>query len=109
MLVLEVLILEFHAVDALSACSIASCEVSSLDHELLDDAVEDRALVPERLAGFTFAFLACAESAEVFCGLGNYIVVEFEGNSAFELLADGDVEEDSATFLLFGHCVWAVV
>jgi hypothetical protein len=57
---LEVLIFELRAVNALSACAIALCEITSLDHEALDDAVEARALVVEWLASLADTLLAGA-------------------------------------------------
>lgn len=96
MLQLEVLILELGAVDRLPARTVASREVSALDHELLDDPVEGRALVREQLAGFAFTLLPRAERAEVLSCLGNNVIIEFEGHSAFRFRADTKVEEDSA-------------
>lgn len=111
MLELKVLIVELLAVDALPACSIASREITTLNHELLDDSVEDAALVAERLPRLAFTFLAGAEGAEILCGLRDYIVVQLECNSAFFLVANGDVEVDAATLGFFGHffkrnCSW---
>ena len=108
MLQLKVLILELGAVNRLSTCSIASCEVSSLDHELLDHSVECRTLVREKLASFTFTLLAGAESAKVLGGLGDNIIVELEGHSAFAGLANADVEVDAAAFggCCVGHVGW---
>jgi hypothetical protein len=103
MLESEVLVFELLAVDALPACSVASSEISTLDHELLDHAVKDAALVAEGLACLAYAFLAGAEAAEILCGFRDYIVVQLEGNSAFFLGADGDVEVDTAALGFFGH------
>ena len=64
------------------------CEITALDHELLDDAVEGGALVRKFVAGLAFAFLAGAERAEVFCGLGDDIVVQLEGDASFGLVAN---------------------
>ena len=47
---LEVFVLELLAVDGLAARAIARGEVAALAHELGDHAVEDGALVGERLA-----------------------------------------------------------
>jgi hypothetical protein len=104
MLESKVLVFELGAVDALPACSIASSEITALDHELLDDAVEGAALVAEELAGLAFTLLAGAEGAEVVCGLGDYIVVQLEGDAAFLLGADCDVEVDTAALIFFCHC-----
>ena len=54
---------------------VAAGEVTALEHELRDDAVEARAGVAE-------ALLAGAESAEVFGGLGDDVVVEVELDAA---------------------------
>ena len=40
--------------------TISLCEVAALDHEAFNDAVEDGALVVERLAGSAGALLAGA-------------------------------------------------
>lgn len=57
---LKVLILKLLPVYALSACAVALGEVTALDHERLDYAVEDGALVVQRLARGAGAFLAGA-------------------------------------------------
>lgn len=57
---LEVLVFELLAVDALSTCAIALREVTTLDHEALDDAVKARAFVVERLASLADTLLAGA-------------------------------------------------
>jgi hypothetical protein len=88
MLKIEVLVVELGAVDRLSASSIASREITTLDHELLDDSVEDGAFVREKLSGFAFAFLACAESSEVLGSLGDDIVVQLEADPTFWLVAN---------------------
>lgn len=88
MLEVEVLVVELGAVDGLPTCAIVGCEITTLDHELLDDAVESGALVGELVAGLALAFLAGAESAEVFCGLRDDIVVQLEGDTSFGLVAN---------------------
>jgi hypothetical protein len=55
---LEILVLKFLAIDALSARAVALGEVTALDHEALDHAVEARALVVQRLAGLAHALFA---------------------------------------------------
>jgi hypothetical protein len=50
-------------------------EVTTLEHELGDDAVERRSLVSESL-------LASAKGAEVLGSLGNYVLVQLEGDAA---------------------------
>lgn len=62
----EVLVLEFVTVDGFSTGAIVVCEVTTLAHEVGDDAVECGALV-------AIAFLAGAQSAEVFACLWNDI------------------------------------
>lgn len=57
---LEILVFELLAVDALSTRAIALCEVAALDHEALDDTVERGALVVKGFAGLANAFLASA-------------------------------------------------
>lgn len=60
-------IFELLSINALSASSILVREVTALSHEAFDDSVEEVALV-----GQVIAFLACAESSEVFSGLGHF-------------------------------------
>lgn len=91
MLGLEVLILKLLAVDRLAAralkerieisrklefrrdpaTDIAACKVTTLGHEPGNHTVESR-------AGIAEALFACCESAEVGCGLGDDVVIEFE-------------------------------
>jgi len=75
MLSLEVLVRELLAIDGLAAGAIASSEVTTLQHELRDDSVELATLVAK-------ALLTSAEGTEVLGGLWDYIVVEFEVDSA---------------------------
>ena len=84
----EVLVVKLGAVDRLPTSSIVGREITTLDHELLDDSVKGRALVREFVAGFAFALLASAESTEIFCGLGDDIVVQLEGDASFGLVAN---------------------
>ena len=91
----EILVFEFLAVDALAAGAVSVGEVSALDHEVLDNTVEDGSLVAETFSrGFAGAALAGAEGAEVLGGFGDDVIVEFEGNAAFVVVADLDVEVD---------------
>lgn len=62
----EVLVLEFVAVDGLSAGAVVVGEVTTLAHEVGDDAVECGALV-------SVALFAGAQGAEVLACLGNDI------------------------------------
>jgi hypothetical protein len=57
---LEVLVFELLAVDALTTRAVAFCEISALNHEALDNTVEARPLVVQRLASLADAFLARA-------------------------------------------------
>lgn len=57
---LEVLVFELLAVDALTTRAVAFCEVSALDHEALDNTVEARTLVVQWLASLADALLASA-------------------------------------------------
>jgi hypothetical protein len=103
----EGLVVELVAVDRLAAGAIASSKVTTLDHELLDDAVEDGALVVQRLSGLSNALLARAESAEVLGRLGNKVGVELHGDTADGLAAERDVKVDAGSRggVAFGrHC-----
>jgi hypothetical protein len=91
-LVDEVLIVEFHAVDGLAASAVASGEVATLSHELSNDSVEAAALVVEGLAGLADALLTGAESSEVLRGDGG-VGEELELDAASGLTTDRNVEE----------------
>ena len=92
MLVDEVLVVEFHAVDGLAASAVSSGEVAALSHELSDDSVEAAALVVEGLAGLADALLTGAESSEVLRGDGG-VGEELELDAASGLTTDRNVEE----------------
>ena len=62
---LEVLVRKAGAVDGLAAGSISAGEISALEHELRNYAVEDGALVMERLSGGSSALLSRAQGTEV--------------------------------------------
>ena len=85
-LLLEVLILEFLAVDGLAASAIFVGEVTTLGHEVIDDSVEGASLVAK-------AFLASAELPEVLGSLGDDIVIELEDDAASLAATNVDVEE----------------
>ena len=72
-------------VDRFATSAISSGKVASLEHELRDDTVEGRSFVSESV-------LASSELTEVACGLGDFIVVEFEDDAALRLAVDGDIE-----------------
>lgn len=91
-LILEVLVVEFHAVDGLAASAVASSEVAALSHELSDDSVEAAAFVVEGLAGLADAPLTGAESSEVLRGDGG-VLEELELDAASGLTTDRNVEE----------------
>jgi len=93
-LVDEVLVSEFFAVDGLATSAVSAGEVATLGHEASDNAVESASLEVEGLALLAHALLASAESAEVLGGLGG-VTVEVDENAACRLTSDGDVEEDS--------------
>lgn len=73
------------AVDGLATCAVAPGEITALEHEVGDDTVEGRALV-------AVAMLASRELAEVGGSLGDYIVVELEGDAAGLGAVNGDIE-----------------
>lgn len=95
MLLGESLILKLGTVDGLSTGTIARGKVTTLDHELLNDAVEDGALVVQRLAKLAEALFTGAEGAEVLSRLGDEVGVELHGDATDGLAADGNVEEDA--------------
>ena len=65
----QVLVSEFVAIDALSASSIAASEITALCHESCDDSVEGASLEVKRLSLSTLAFLSSAEGSEVLSGI----------------------------------------
>lgn len=75
------------SVDGLSASAVAASEVTALAHKAWDDAVKLTGLESE-------AFLSCAQSTEVFGSLWNNVSVQLEGDAAFLLAVDLDVEKD---------------
>ena len=80
----EVLVLELHAVDGLSAGAVVVGEVSSLAHELRDDAVEARALVVQRLAALAHALLSGAQGTEVLRGLWDLVRKELHTENEWD-------------------------
>lgn len=78
---------ELFAIDGLATGTIVPGEVTSLEHEVGDDTVEARASVSETV-------LAGGELAEVFGGLGHYVVVQLEGDTACIFAVDGDIKLD---------------
>ena len=97
---LEVLISEFGSVDRFSSSAVVVGEVSSLEHELGDDSVE-------AWSGIAEALLTSAESSEVLSSLGDYVLVEFEGDSACGSSVNGDVK--IALGVGFGHQVYGKI
>ena len=100
---LEVLVGEALAVDGLAARAVALREVSALDHEVGDDAVEDGALVPQRLVSSANTLLAGAQRAEVLDSLGDRLsepipqrretTLQAHHDSARVFAVDLDIEE----------------
>ena len=62
---IKILVSEFLAIDRLAAGAVEISKVAALKHKILDNAVEQRALVVQRLARFANALFARAESAKV--------------------------------------------
>ena len=89
----EVLVRELLAVNGLAAGAVAAGEVTRLAHEVRDDAVEDAALVVQRLAGSPRAPLPCAQRPEVLAGSRRHVDAELERDAADGGTADAHVEE----------------
>lgn len=87
MLLGEVLIREFVAVDGLTASSVEGGEVTTLEHELRDYTVENGVFVTE-------ALLTSAKSTEVLSSLRDDIVVELESDAAQRLAVGASIEEN---------------
>jgi len=82
----EVLVAKFFAVDGLAAGTVLSGEVTALAHETGDHSMEGRAFVSE-------AFLTSAQSSEVLDSLWHSIVVHLKHNSTGWLTANGHIEK----------------
>ena len=89
----EVLVRELLAVNGLAAGAVAAGEVTRLAHEVRDDAVEDAALVVQRLAGSPRAPLPGAQRPEVLAGSRRHVDAELERDAADGGTADAHVEE----------------
>jgi hypothetical protein len=100
-LVDEVLILEFGAIDRLSACAVHIGEVTTLSHEAWDHSVEGAILVMEGLARLADALLTGAEGSEVLRGLGG-VGCKVKSDAASRGATDRDVEENGG----IGRVVW---
>merc|ERR1719453_2785280 len=87
MLELEVLILEFLAVDGLSTSAVPLGEVASLEHEVLDHPVELRSLIAK-------ALLPGGESPEVLRCLRHLLAVKAHDDPFSLAAADADVEKN---------------
>lgn len=94
-LVLIPFVLEFFAVDGLSAGSVAPGEVTSLAHESRDDSVEDTSLVVEWLAALTDALFSGAQGSEVFRSFGGYRFEQFHLDASGLFPVDFNVEKDT--------------
>jgi hypothetical protein len=78
----EVFIIELASINRLTACTIAQSEVTSLSHEIRDNSVELGAFKMKLYATFTGAFLASAQTSEVFSTFGSLgIQINFDSAS----------------------------
>jgi len=82
----EVLVAEFLAIDGLATGSVLSGEVAALAHKTGDHSVEGRAFVSE-------AFLTSAQSSKVLDSLWHNIVVHLKNDSAGWLAANGHIKK----------------
>merc|ERR1712166_214230 len=78
---LEVLVLEFSAVNRLATRAIAGSEVATLEHKVWNHPVEGTALVAQLLALLAAALLSGAQRPEVLSSLWDHIGEEFELNA----------------------------
>ena len=83
------------AVDGFASSSTPVSGISSVPNEVWGHAVDDGSLVVERYAGLPYAFLACAESAEVLRRLRVRVGEELYHVPTNGSEVDGDFEEDS--------------
>jgi len=82
----EVLVGEFVAVDRFAPRSVAPGEVAALTHEAGDDSVEGGSLVSE-------ALLSGAKSAEILAGFGTNVRVQRHHDTPSWLAANSHIEE----------------
>ena len=76
---------KFFSIDRFATSAVTLGEITSLEHKFGNDTMEGGSLVSK-------AVLTSGEFTEVFRGLGDHIVVEFEHDTTGWLAADGDVE-----------------
>lgn len=100
MLLLKILVGKLLAVDGLASRAITCRKVTALDHELLDDAVEQTALIVQRLARLADALLARAEGPEVLGSLWHDVIVQFKRDAPSRFAPNGDIEEGVGPRLL---------
>jgi hypothetical protein len=84
-LVVEVLIWESAAVDALTTGAVSCGEVTALDHKLRDHSVEAAAFVTE-------SFLPGAKGPEVLRSFGHFVAVQAHDNASRIVTSDRDVK-----------------
>jgi len=92
-LVDEVLILKFGAINRLSTSAVHIGEVTTLSHEAWDHSVEGDTLIMEGLARLADSLLTGAEGSEVLRGLGG-VGCKVEGDAASRGATDRDVKEN---------------
>jgi hypothetical protein len=76
---------KFIAIDGLAASAVVASEITALEHELGDHTVERGILIAKTV-------LAGRELPEVFGGLGDDFVVQFEDDTTSMILTDADVK-----------------
>ena len=90
----EVLVVEFVTVDALSAGAVPFGYVATLGHELRNDPVEWASKVVEILSMTTLTCTTVGKLHEVLDRLGDHIAKEAKSDSPSGLIIDFDIEVD---------------
>eukprot|EP00534_Pseudo-nitzschia_fraudulenta_P011629 CAMPEP_0201215244 /NCGR_PEP_ID=MMETSP0851-20130426/188858_1 /ASSEMBLY_ACC=CAM_ASM_000631 /TAXON_ID=183588 /ORGANISM="Pseudo-nitzschia fraudulenta, Strain WWA7" /LENGTH=251 /DNA_ID=CAMNT_0047504689 /DNA_START=202 /DNA_END=958 /DNA_ORIENTATION=- len=90
---IEIFVLEFASVDALSSATVVHSEITTLDHEVGNDAVESASLVVQRLSALSDALFTGAEGTEVLGSFGGF-AEETKDDASLLATGDFDVEED---------------
>ena len=98
----EVFVSKFLAIDWLTTCTIMVSEITTLSHKARNDAMEDGFLEAELLARFlSFSLLTSAQSTEVLCSLRS-LIKEVNNQAASRFAIDMDVHIDGRVGTSFG-------
>lgn len=82
----EILVSKFRAIDTFASCAIMVGEVTALKHKVGNDPVKSRCSVAK-------ALLSSAQRSEILSCFRNYVVVEFKYDPTSRFSIDGNVKE----------------